>query len=292
MRAAIFLITVLILFAPCVQAQSFERVEIMEVASDLRYTDGPSWSPAGYLFFSDVPNQLIARLLSNRRPAVFRENSGGANGMFFDKSGALYVCETARRQVTRSETGGTVSVVASEWQGKPLNSPNDITGRKRGDLFFTDPAFGSDRENQQLDFHGLFHVDKKGVLSLVKKFQNRINGLAFAPDDKTLYVTDVDSRSILALEIDGRGKLRSERVFVEKLGSIPGGLCTDKKRHVYVAAGEILVFDKSGVQVAQLNVPETPSNCAFGGNDRKSLYVTAGPSVYMLNTPFEGHLPY
>lgn len=288
--ALVLLLLALAPIAPHALAQDYSKSEISEVARDLRFTDGIAWSPAGYLLFSDVPNNRILRFVPGGPLSLFRESANGASGHAFDKQGTLYTAEGVSRRITRTK-GETVTTLASAWKGKRFNSPNDIALKRNGDIFFTDSAYGSARKSRELPSNGVFRISSKGEVSLVKSFETRVNGIAFSPDEDTLYVTDTDRRLVLAIEIDGRGEAKQVREFTAIPDQIPAGLCVDKKGSVYVAADSIRIFDKDGKPLGRFNVPGEASDCTFGEVDGLGLFVTARGGVYRLQSPVEGLLP-
>ena len=280
----------LIAITVSLSGQDYVRTEISEVFRGLRFTDGIAWSPAGYLVFSDVPSDRLLRYAPGGQVTVMRENAGGASGNAFDGKGRLYTAESTSRQVSRT-VDGERTTLAAEWQGKRLNAPNDIAVRRNGDVYFTDPAYGSAVKSREIPEYGVYRISDKGEISLVKGFATRVNGIAFSPDEDTLYVTDSDRRLVLALELNGKGELKDVREFASTPDAIPAGLCVDKKGSVYVAAGAIRVFDKKGAPLGKLNTPHTPSDCTFGEEDGKALFVTARGAVFRLQNPVEGLLP-
>lgn len=271
-------------------AQEIGRTEISEVSRGHRFTDGPAWSPAGYLYFVDTPNNRMHQYQQGSQVSVLGDQTFGASGIAFDKAGRLYVAESLARRIARIENGKH-QVVAEAWEGKAFNSPNDLALRRNGDLYFTDPAFGTAKQSRELDFHGVFRVTQKGDVSLVKRSQTRLNGIAFSPDENTLYLTDSDRRVVLAMDVNHRGEVRNEREFAQIKDGIPAGLCVDTKGNLYVAAENLLVFDKNGKAIGSYRVAGKPSNCTFGEADGKALFVTSGSAVYRLQSAIPGLLP-
>lgn len=281
----------LLLFLACASpAQEFGRTEIMELARGLRYTDGPAWSPAGFLLFADVPNNRLLKYVPGGAASLLRENTGGASGLAFDKNGRLYLAEGTARRIGRVEDDKE-STLAKDFEGKALNSPNDLVLRRNGDLIFTDPAFGSAMQERELDFHGLFRLSPKGEITVLKRSQTRWNGLALSPDDNTLYVTDADRRLLLAMDVNSRGEVRNERELARIEEGIPAGLCVDTKGHIYVAADRILVYDKAGKLLGHYATPGKPTNCVFGEPDGMALFVTAAGGLYRIQSSVPGLLP-
>ncbi len=278
-RAAAFLLLLPFLLT----SADLPAFHVERVASNLKFTEGPVWSRDGYLLFSDIPAGLILKLVpGGGAPSVFRENSGGANGNVFDEKGRLYTCEEHARRVTRTDKKGAIEVLADRYEGKRLNSPNDIVVSRNGHVYFTDPAFGKAQDTRELDFYGVYHLTPKGELKLIAKPAGRPNGIAFSPNGHILYVANSDERNIRAYDVDRAGDVSNERVLVSNIEGVPDGLRTDEKGNLYVAAKDVIVYSPEGTQTAKSPVPENASNCAFGDTDMQTLYITARTSVYRV----------
>jgi gluconolactonase len=287
------LVLCVVLAADCVAvAQQFARTEIMEVARGLRFTDGPAWSPEGFLVFLDVPNNRLLRYDPQGRVSLLRDNVNGASGAAFDKSGNLFLAESVSRRLSKWEKGKPQpEAVAASFEEGSFNSPNDLVVRRNGDIYFTDPAFGSARNEQELKFHGLFRLSSRGEVTVVKRSETRLNGIALSPDHNTLYVTDSDRRVVLAMDVNNRGDVRNERELVAVKEGIPAGLCVDTKGNLYVAADFIRIYDSGGKSLGLYRTPEKPSNCVFGEADGKALYVTSVTTVHRIESEIPGTLP-
>jgi gluconolactonase len=279
-----------------VYAQEFADIKVERVAKDLHFADGPVWSYEGFLLFSDTVVDKLRKLTPGRGDTEFASRSGGASGNAYDTDGRLYTCEFRQRRVTRTAKNGKVDVLATQYQGKRLNAPNDIVVRRDGHVYFTDPAFGNQQDTRELDFYGVFHVTPKGELELVAKWTTRPNGIALAPNGRTLYVSDSDKRSIRAYDLDGKGTASNERVIVDKIPGVPGGLRTDVNGNIYVAAKSVYAYSPpSGAGsklLGEVILGETPSNIAFGDPDLETLYITARTSIYRTRLGVKGALPY
>jgi gluconolactonase len=298
-----------LLFLSSAATQTFTDIHVEKLANKLQYAEGPVWSRDGYLLYCDIPanriyslipppaageneNDNAAVALTDSRIALYRANSGGAAGNTFDAQGRLYTCETHTRRVTRTDRKGKIETLADKYQGKRLNSPNDIVVRHDGHVYFTDPAFGSANDARELDFYGIFHITPKGDLSLVANWPTRPNGLTFSPDGGTLYVSDSDLHLIRAFDVDQHGNASHQRVFISGIKGVPGGLRTDEHGNIYVAAADVPVYSSTGKQIGLIPTSEVPSNLAFGDEDFSSLYITAHTSVYRLHLQVKGSVQY
>ena len=267
--------------------------EPQRLAGGFQFTEGPVWHPEGYLLFSDIPGNRIIRWLPEGRVETFREPSGNANGLTFDRQGRLIACEHGNRRVSRTEADGSVVTLADRFQGKRLNSPNDVAVRSDGSIYFTDPPYGIRLEERELPFHGVYRLAPDGALSLLVDDFDRPNGLAFSPDERTLYIDDTARRHVRAFDVQPDGSLANGRVFAELFSDEPGGpdgMKVDVEGNLYVTAGGgIWLFSPSGRHVGTLPVPEPPpANCAFGGPDRRTLFITDRTSLLSVRTRVPG----
>ncbi|MFN0107088.1 MAG: SMP-30/gluconolactonase/LRE family protein [Bryobacteraceae bacterium] len=261
---------------------------VERIATGFGFTEGPAWSPEGHLIFSDIYSSRILKTVGAGQPEIYRNFSNAANGNALDRQGRLYTCERDGRRVARMEKDGRVSVIASEWQGKRLNSPNDIAVRRDGHVYFSDPASRAVLEPQEIGFSGVYHVGPDGKLSLVTSKMARPNGVALTPNGRTLYVADSQEKKIVAFDLDAKGNATNERVLIANLEGTPDGLRVAENGNLYIACKGIAIYTPSGKLVRMIEIPETPTNCEFGDADRKSLYVTARTSIYRLRVPDRG----
>jgi gluconolactonase len=281
-------IVILVTLTAMAQDQEGPEIRVEKVVAGLTFTEGPAWSKDGFLYFSEIPSNRILEFVPGKGLVEFRQNSNGANGNALDAQGRLYTCEGHARRVTRTDRKGKIEVLAERYQGKRLNSPNDIAVRKDGNVYFTDPAFGSSDDKRELDFYGVFRVTPKGVLALVAKPKGRPNGIALSPNGRILYVSNSDERNIRVYDLDHNGESSNERVLVSGIEGVPDGLRTDEKGNLYLAAKKIFVYFPDGKQTREILLAETPSNLAFGDADLQSLYVTARGSVYRIRLEVKG----
>jgi gluconolactonase len=269
-------------------AQDFSDIKVERVVAGYTYLDGPVWSPDNYLLFCDVPSNRILKAGHGEKAVAVRENSGGAAGNAFDTKGNFYTAETRGRRVVRMDKNGKLEVLAEMFEGKRLNGPNDVVVRRDGQVYFTDPAFGTQMEKRELDFYGVYHVAPKGQLAVIARPKGRPNGIALSPNGRVLYVANSDERAIYAYDLDGRGAAANERVLISKIEGPPKGICVDEKGNLYVAARKLVIYSAEGKFVHDIEMAETPGNCAFGDPDWQTLYVTAQSSIYRIRLNVKG----
>ena len=273
-------------------AQDFSDLTVDKVEGGFRFTEGPAWSKEGFLIFSDVPHDRILKWVPGQKSVVFREHSNGANGNAFDAQGRLYTCESRTRRVVRLDKDGEIEVLADKWEGKRLNAPNDIVVSRNGHAYFTDPAFGSQADTRELDFYGVYHIPPKAPMKLVGKFTGRPNGIALSGNGRTLYVSNTDDRNVRAYDLDRNGDASNERVVISDIDGPPDGIRLDEKGNLYVSANGLAVYTPAGKLLHTIPLGEVPSNCTFGDEDFKSLYITARTSVYRVRLDVKGAVPY
>jgi gluconolactonase len=267
------------------------------IASGFTFTEGPVWDAAhGCLHFSDIPASVIHRWHPDAGLSVFRTPSGKSNGLTRDREGRLIVCEHAGRRVSRIEADGRTTTIASHYQGRRLNSPNDVVVKSDGAIYFTDPPYGLNAtfgvaERPELDFAGVYRAVPDGSDVAVVADDCTPNGLAFSPDEKRLYVADTEANHVLVYDVDAVGGLSGGRFFVQIPGSslAPDGIKVDRGGRILVTgAGGVWVFDPDGSRLGIIPVPELPANLAWGDADWSALYVTARTSVYRVRTKTAG----
>lgn len=273
-----------------------EGLIVEQIATDFGFTEGPVWC-GDYLLFSDVRNNRIVRWCQlSEGPSVttFRTPSGNSNGLTLDKSKRLIVCEHSTRRVTRTEVDGSIRVVAERYQGKRLNSPNDVVVRSDGSIYFTDPPYGLSQGViwKELPFNGVYRLAPDGELVLLMDDFDRPNGLAFSPDESVLYVNDTVRGHIRAFDVNPDGNLSNGRVLIEMHGSEPGvpdGMKVDQVGNIYCTGpGGFWIIKPDGKSLGRILLSELPANLAWGGTDWKSLYLTAQTSVYRMRLTIPG----
>jgi gluconolactonase len=280
------------LFIPLASAQNFADMNVEKIAKGFTFTEGPAWSKEGFLLFSDCNANKLYKFVAGTGATDFAEIPGGPNGNTYDVQGRLYTCEFRTRRVMRTSKKGAVEVLASKFEGKRLNAPNDIIVRRDGHVYFTDPAFGDQQDTRELDFYGVFHITPKGELEAVAKWRTRPNGITLSPNGKILYVADSDARLIRAYDLDHAGVASKERVIIDNIEGVPDGIRTDEKGNIYVAAKHVLVYSDDAKPLGQIALGETPSNLTFGDADLETLFITARTFVYRVRLGVKGALQY
>jgi sugar lactone lactonase YvrE len=261
--------------------------EVVTVASGLQFTEGPCQLRDGRLIFSDIPANKMYSLKGDKQE-VFREPSHNANGNTLDRQGRLLTCEHGRRIVSRLEKNGEVTLLAVSFEGKRLNSPNDLCVSKKGLIYFTDPPYGIRPNQAELGFNGVFLI-KDGILKVLLKDFDRPNGIILSPDEKTLYVADTAKSHIRSFPVKADGSLGEGKVWAST--PFPDGLRVDSAGRVWSASGNgVNVISPEGQVMEVIKFPQGPANLAFS-RDGKTLFVTARTAVYSLKVSVKGLAP-
>jgi gluconolactonase len=268
--------------------------KLKRVATGFKFTEGPIWfAEENYLLFSDIPANKIFQLGEDRQVTTFRHFSGNSNGLTRDRQGRLIACEHSNRRVTRTEKDGSITVLVYQFQGKKLNSPNDVVVKSDGAIYFSDPPYGIQPEQQEQPVQGVYRLSPDGQeLTLVAGDFDHPNGLAFSPDEKQLYIDDSSCRHLRVFDVQEDGTLTNGRIFadmsVNKQG-LPDGMKVDLEGHIYCTGpGGVWVFDATGNHLGTIVTSEIPANCAWGGTDWRTLYITAQTSVYQIRVKIPG----
>jgi gluconolactonase len=273
--------------------------KLEKIATGFVFTEGPIWDASqGCLFFSDIPANKMRKWTEAKGAELFREPSGKSNGLTLDKQGRLIACEHANRRVSRTEKDGKVVTIADKYNGKKLNSPNDVVVKSDGSIYFSDPPYGLTAEfgnlgEQELPFQGVFRLSADGkTLTLLTDDFDRPNGLAFSPDESLLYIDDSEHVFVRVFDVKPDGTIANGRMFAELKGTEPGttdGMKVDSKGNVYVTGPRgIWVYAPSGEKLGMIDVPEVAANLAWGDKDWKTLYITGSTSLYRIRLGIEG----
>lgn len=279
-----------------------ENAAVHRLATGFTFTEGPIWHPRDqYLLFSDIPPSIRRRWDHHGASEVLKPSNKG-NGMTYDRVLNLLVCEHATSCLARY-SGDKREVVASHFEGKELNSPNDIVVAADGAIWFTDPTYGrmpvyGVERPCQLDFRGVFRIPPGGgALELVvdKHLFTQPNGLCFSPDEKLLYINDTDQANIRVFDVQD-GKLKNMRVFASGIadeaqpGRRPDGMKCDAQGNIWCTGPDGLwVYAPDGRRLGTIGVPEMVANLHWGGQDWHTLFITASTSLYALNTKVGPH---
>jgi gluconolactonase len=280
-----------------------------KVVPDLKFGEGPAWHPSGYLLFEDGPRNRTMKLGADGKVSVFREPTGGANGLGWDPQGRLVICEgivgdagEGGRRIVRMEKDGKLTVLAERFEGKKLNSPNDVTIDHKGRIYFTDARY-SKHETMELDKESVYRIDPDGKLTRIIDTVKRPNGILVTRDARTLYVADNASPggvvTLMGYDLDASGNARNERVLYDfQTGRGIDGMALDTAGRIWATAG---TKEKAGMYVFKpdarratvalevfIPMPEDPTNATFAGPKRDVLYVTTTRSLFKIQTKVKG----
>ena len=279
-----------------------ETTQAERLATGFIFTEGPLWHPDGFYYFADIRANRLYRITPGKAPEVVRETAGG-NGTTFDLQGRLIQCEGTSRSVTRTGHDGKVETLVDRFEGGRFNRPNDVVCRSDGSLYFTDPDKRVPYTEREIpppagidnvwDGASVYRITPDGAISLAALCEYP-NGLAFSPDERTLYVANTrSSKYIHALELDAAGKMVRRRIFADlKEGNEPGipdGMKVDSLGRVFCTGpGGVWVFSPEGKRIGTIKFPEQAVNFAFGGTDLRTLFCCAYTSVYTLRVKVPG----
>ena len=285
---------------------------IEKVAGGFTFTEGPLWRPSGVLWFSDVvgnvvrqwsPDGTVKELL---RPGGYNGSSLpaggfiGPNGMTTAPNGDVLLCQHGNRRIVQVTNDLRVTTVVDKYDGKRLNAPNDLVFRSDGTLFFTDPPYGLPRQDddpeKDLPFNGVFKVSG-GKVDVIIKDLTRPNGIAFSPDEKTLYVanSDENQRVWMRYDVAASGTVSNGRVFFDTTAhedsGLPDGMKIDVRGNIWATGpSAVFVFSPEGAHLGTIKPPEDPANCGWG-DDGRTLYITAETGLYRIRTSISGQAP-
>jgi len=279
--------------------------EAEKIATGYQFTEGPVWhSREQTLTFSDVRGGAMYRWTERGGAQVFRQPSGVGNGNTYDPQMRLLTCEHEGRRVSRTAADGTVETLVSHYQGKQLNSPNDVICTRDGDVIFTDPPYGLRRPDgtfgpQEIPFNGVYRFSVSGELTVLVDDFERPNGLVLSQDGARMYVADTAHEHVRVFDVAPNGSLRNGKIFVAGFAATvgaaatarPDGMKLDSQGNLYVAANTaegIWIFSPQGDLLGNIALPETPANLAWGGAGWRTLFITATTSVYRMQMTVAG----
>ena len=273
------------------------NAKLETVATGFGFTEGPMWDPAGFLYISDETINKIFRVY----PDGHKEDVialGDPDGNTFDRKHRLIDCASVLRAIIEVTPDGKYKILADHFEGRKLNSPNDVIVGPDGALYFTDPTLDLVAgEKQEIPYQGVYRLDEKGNLRLLTKDLTQPNGLAFSPDGKRFYVDDSEQRNIRVYDVASNASLSNGRIFGEEPGGkgdgVPDGIKVDQAGNLFVTGPEgIWVWDANGHHLGTIAMPEQPANLTWGDGDYQTLYITATTSVYRLKMKAQGFVPY
>jgi len=275
-----------------------DSVSFEQLGTGFLFTEGPLWhARERYLLFSDMPGNHLRKWSAAGGVETFRQPSNQSNGLAWDRKGRLLACEHATSRLTRTERDGTISVVASHYDGRELNSPNDVVVRSDGTIFFTDPTYGRAEfygrpRACELDFRGVYAVVPGQAPRLLADDFGQPNGLCFSDDESRLFVNDTERQHVRVFDVARDGALSGSRIWASTTGEgagAPDGMKLDVAGNLYTCGpGGIHVFAPDATCLGVIRVPEYTANFAWGDDDFRSLYITASTSLYRIRTRVPG----
>ena len=284
---------------PCMTAT------VRKLYGECDWAEGPAYFPGGrYLVWSDAPNNRMLRYdETDGSVSVFRSPSNNANGNTVDRQGRLVTCEHGSRRVTRTEHDGTITVLADNYQGKRLNSPNDVVVKSDGSIWFTDPTYGIDsdyegnRSESEIGASYVYRIDpQSGEIKVVCDDFIKPNGLAFSPDESLLYVVDTGRTHgaehpahMRVFDVSSGGGLFNGRVFADCTNGLFDGFRLDTEGRIWTSAGDgVHCYDPDGTLIGKILIPEVVANVCFGGPKRERLFICATTSLYSVRLFING----
>jgi len=266
-----------------------EGSQVERIATGYSFTEGPAVAPNGEVFFTDQPNNAIYIWNEKKGIRPFEIDGERSNGLYFNAAGQLVACADYRNKLLQISMDGTKTVLTDNYEGKHLNGPNDLWIHPNGNIYITDSYYHRDwwpeGHKQEQDARGVYCLYPNGKLVRLIDDYKMPNGIIGTPDGKTLYVADIEDRKIWKYTIKEDGTL-SDKTFFAPEGS--DGMTIDQKGNVYLTNKGVSVFTPDGHKIGELSIPEQPANVTFGGKDRKTLFVTARTSVYMIRMNVKG----
>jgi len=260
--------------------------EVKKLAGDFRFTEGPASDAAGNVYFTDIPNNRILKWsVQEGKLSTFRADSGGANGLYFDKDGNLLACEGGGRRLVSITPAGEVTVLAEKYDGKKLNSLNDLWIDPEGGVYFSDPRYGNRDGMEQDGEHVYYLTPCRREIRRVIDDMVRPNGVIGTPNGKRLYVTDHGGGKTFVYSVNKNGTLSDKKLFCSK-GS--DGMTIDARGNIYLTTDVVAVYNRKGEKIEEIKVPERPANVTFGGADNKTLFITARTSLYAVDMQVKG----
>ncbi len=278
----------LLVFAISALAQSPvpKGATVDKIADGFQFVEGPVWHPDGFLLFSDLQGNAIYKWDPSRGELdEFHAPSGNSNGLSLDLDGNVLMCQHTKRRVARLEKDGSETALAERFNGKRLNSPNDLAVKSDGSLYFTDPPYGISSGQEELGFYGIYRLTPEGELILLDKSLSRPNGICFSPDETKLYVNDSQARRIYVWDVKDDLTITNKKLFYAMNESgAADGMAVDTEGNLYSAGpGGVWIFTPNGDLLDRISVPGQTTNCNWGKADYQTLFITSGTAVYEID---------
>jgi gluconolactonase len=266
-----------------------ETAEVKRVATGFKFTEGPAANSKGDVYFTDVPNNRIHKWdVGAAKLSTFRENTEGANGLWFDSADNLYICQGNAGKVIKITTTGKTEVLAATYKNKKFNRPNDLWRDAKGGIYFSDPLYGRGLNLPQDGEHVYYlSPDGKNITRVINDMK-KPNGIVGHKDGSRLYVTDHGGKKTFSYSMNKDGSLSNKKLVCE-IGS--DGMTVDSQGNLYITSDLVYVYNSSGEEINKIKIPERPSNVCFGGKDFKTLYVTAHKGLYAVEMLVVGQKP-
>ncbi len=285
MLRTIFLLLFCLTFALYAQSPVPEDATLDKIADGFQFVEGPVWHPNEFLIFSDIPGNTVYKWdPATGTTETFHKPSGNSNGLSLDLPGNVLLCQHGKRRVARLEENGTETALATHYDGKRLNSPNDLAVKSDGSIFFTDPPYGISSGQEELGFYGIYRLTPEGEVILLDKSLNRPNGICFSPDESKLYVNDSQARRIYVWGVTEDLTLENRKLFYTMSGSgSADGMKVDTQGNLYsTGPGGVWIFAPDGTLLDKISVPGQTTNLNWGDADYQTLYITSGKALYKI----------
>jgi gluconolactonase len=278
------LVCALVILTSYSQSPVPQDAELEKIAEGFQFVEGPVWIDGIGLLFSDIPANTVYKWTAEGGAVSYLSPSGNSNGLALDLQGRLLLAQHGNRRIARIEENGTETALATHYNGKRLNSPNDLAVKSDGSIFFTDPAYGISPGQEELDFSGIYRISPDGVLYLLDSTVSWPNGIAFTPDETKLYVGDSQAGIIYVYDVvdDTLIANRQQFAFMSASGGTDG-MKTDGEGYLFSSGPfGIWVYAADGTVLDTIEVPGQTTNCNWGDDDRQTLYITSGSAVYRI----------
>ncbi|MBI2808962.1 MAG: SMP-30/gluconolactonase/LRE family protein [Planctomycetes bacterium] len=297
---------ILLLTSMVANAQTIvpKDAKLEKLWSEGEFTEGPAYGPDHCVYFSDIGNRIMRFDPKSGKTTEYRKPSGRANGLIFDHKGRLIAAEGAntggKRRISITDADGTIRTLADKWMGKRFNSPNDLTIDRKNRIYFSDPRYVGN-EPREIKTESVYRIDPNGKVTQIITDVQKPNGIILAPEMNILYLADnhgKGNRYLLAYPLKDDGTVGKKKIlhdFAPDRGI--DGMTIDIKGNIYATAGQgkaggVYIFTPAGKKIGFIPTPETPSNCVFGGADRRMLYITAGRCLYRIHLTIDGFAVY